>query len=100
MGKRKRVRKTRKASVVFLRIFVLLFVMTVSVGIGKQMLRYQEVQKELAVVTAEIEAEQEKQLDFDSRKQYYTSDAYIEQIAREQLGMVKPNEIIYINRSE
>jgi len=100
MGKRKRVRKTRKASVVFLRIFVLLFVMTVSVGIGKQMLRYQEVQKELAVVTAEIEAEQEKQLDFDSRKQYYTSDAYIEQIAREQLGMVKSNEIIYINRSE
>ena len=100
MGKRKRVKKTRKASVVFLRVFMVLFVMTVSVGIGKQALRYQEVQKELAVVTAEIEAEEEKQLDFDSRRQYYTSDTYIEQVAREQLGMVKPNEIIYINRSE
>ncbi|MBQ3616256.1 MAG: septum formation initiator family protein [Anaerotignum sp.] len=100
MEKRRRIRKSRKASSVFLRLFMLVFVVTVSVGIGRQALRYQEVQEELAVVTAEIEAEQEKQLDFDSRKEYYTSDTYIEQIAREQLGMVKPNEIIYINRSE
>ena len=47
-----------------------------------------------------IEAEKEKQLNFETRKEYYTGDVYIEQVAREQLGMVKPNEIIYINRSE
>ena len=64
------------------------------------MVRYQEVKDELAVVTAEIEAEKEKQLTFETRKEYYTSDTYIEQVAREQLGMVKSNEIIYINRSE
>jgi cell division protein FtsB len=52
------------------------------------------------VVTAEIEEEKEKQLNFETRREYYTSDAYVEQVAREQLGMVKPNEIIYINRSE
>ena len=100
MEKKKRIRKSRKASSVFLRLFVFVFVVAISVGIGKQAIRYQEVQAELAVVTAEIEKEEERKLDFDSRKEYYTSDVYIEQVAREQLGMVKPNEIIYINRSE
>ena len=83
-----------------MRLFLLVFVCAVLVGIGKQAIRYQEVQEEMAVVTAEIEAEQEKQLNFETRKEYYTSDSYIEQVAREQLGMVKPNEIIYLNRSE
>ena len=31
---------------------------------------------------------------------YYNSDVYIEQMAREYLGMVKPNEVLYINRGE
>lgn len=100
MEKKKRNRKPRKLSSVLLRGFLFVFVMMITVGIGKQAIRYQDVQEELAVVTAEIEAEQEKQQDFDSRKEYYNSDTYIEQVAREQLGMVKPNEIIYINRSE
>lgn len=100
MEKRKRIRKSRKASSLFVRLFLLVFVCAVFVGVGKQAVRYQEVQEEMAVVTAEIEAEQEKQLTFETRKEYYTSDSYIEQVAREQLGMIKPNEIIYINRSE
>ena len=100
MEQKKRIRKSRKPSSLFLRMFLLVFVVTVSVGIGKQAIRYQELQDELAVVTAEIEAEQDKQLNFETRKDYYNSDSYIEQVAREQLGMVKPNEIIYINRSE
>lgn len=100
MEKRKRIRKSRKASSLFVRAFLLVFVCAVSVGIGKQAIHYQEVKEELAIVTAEIEAEQEKQLNFETRREYYTSDSYIEQVAREQLGMVKPNEIIYINRSE
>ena len=100
MEKRKRIRKSRKASSLFVRMFLLVFVCAVFVGVVKQAVRYQEVKEEMAVVTAEIEEEQEKQLTFETRKEYYTSDSYIEQVAREQLGMIKPNEIIYINRSE
>ena len=100
MEKKKRNKKSRKASALFVRVFLLVFVCAISVGIGKQAVRYQAVKEELAVVTAEIEAEQEKQLNFETRKEYYMGDVYIEQVAREQLGMVKPNEIIYINRSE
>ena len=100
MEKRKRIKKSRKASAFFVRVFLLAFVCAVFVGTGKQAVRYQAVKEELAVITAEIEAEKEKQLNFETRKEYYTGDVYIEQVAREQLGMVKPNEIIYINRSE
>ncbi|MBQ7758625.1 FtsB family cell division protein [Anaerotignum sp.] len=100
MEHRKKIKKSRKPSSLFVRVFLFVFVVTVSVGIGKQALHYQELQEELAMVTAEIEAEQEKQLEFETRREYYTSDAYIEQVAREQLGMVKSNEILYINRSQ
>ena len=100
MAKNRKTKKNRTLSGIMVQVFLLVFVGAVSVGIGKQAIRYQEVKEELAVVTAEIEAEKERQLDFDSRKEYYQSDSYIEKIAREQLGMVKSNEIIYINRSE
>lgn len=100
MEQKKKNRKSGKPLSLFLRTFLFVFVVAVSIGIGKQMVYYQELQEELAVVTAETEKEEKKQQEFETRKEYYTSDSYIEQVAREQLGMVKPNEILYINRSE
>ncbi|MBP3629183.1 MAG: septum formation initiator family protein, partial [Anaerotignum sp.] len=83
MEKKRKMKKSRKASSLFVRLFLLVFVCAVSVGIGKQAIRYQEVKEELAAVTAEIKEEENKQLDFETRKEYYTSDTYIEQVARE-----------------
>ena len=76
MGQKKKNKKSKKISGLFLRVFVLVF------------------------VVAQVKEEKEKQQEFEARREYYTSDAYIEQIAREQLGMVKSNEILYINRGE
>ena len=78
----------------------MIFVAVISIGIGQMHLHYQDLLEEQALLAAEIEAEKQRQLDFENRKEYYNSDSYIEQIAREQLGMIKPNEILYINRSE
>lgn len=100
MGQRKKNKKTKKISGLFLRVFVLVFVVAGAVGIGRQAARYQEVKDETASVAAQVKEEKEKQQEFEARREYYTSDAYIEQIAREQLGMVKSNEILYINRGE
>ena len=100
MGQRKKNKKTKKISGLFLRVFVLVCVVAVAVGIGRQAARYQEVKDETASVAAQVKKEKEKQQEFEARREYYTSDAYIEQIAREQLGMVKSNEILYINRGE
>lgn len=100
MGQKKKNKKSKKISGLFLRVFVLVFVVAVAVGIGRQAARYQEVKDETASVAAQVKEEKEKQQKFEARREYYTSDAYIEQIAREQLGMVKSNEILYINRGE
>ena len=100
MGQKKKNKKFKNISGLFLRVFVLVFVVAVAVGIGRQAARYQEVKDETASVAAQVKEEKEKQQEFEARREYYTSDAYIEQIAREQLGMVKSNEILYINRGE
>lgn len=100
MEQKKKKKRSQKPSSLFLRVFLLVFVGAVSVGIGKQALHYQELQEELTAVATQIEKEEERQLEFEGRKEYYTSDSYIEQVAREQLGMVKPNEVLFINRSE
>ena len=100
MGQKKKNKKSKKISGLFLRVFVLVVVVAVAVGIGRQAARYQEVKDETASVAAQVKEEKEKQQEFEARREYYTSDAYIEQIAREQLGMVKSNEILYINRGE
>ena len=100
MGQKKKNKKSKKISGLFLRGFVLVFVVAVAVGIGRQAARYREVKDETASVAAQVKEEKEKQQEFEARREYYTSDAYIEQIAREQLGMVKSNEILYINRGE
>lgn len=61
---------------------------------------YEQVKQERSVVASQLQEEQDKKLEYENRKEYYNSDSYIEQIAREQLGMIKPNEVLYINRGQ
>lgn len=96
----KKGKKSRGISSSFLRIFLLVFVCTVAVGIGNQANRYQELLEEKAALQNEIDAETARQSEFQKQQDYYNSDSYIEQMARDYLGMIKPNEILYINRSE
>ena len=100
MTKRRKQKKQQKSYGLFLRGFLFVFAIAVLIGVSKQYIYYQELQQEQEIVLAQIEEEKEKQAGFENRKEYYHSDAYIEQVAREQLGMIKPNEILYINRSE
>lgn len=61
---------------------------------------YEQIKQERMAVASQIQGEQNKELEYENRKEYYNSDSYIEQIAREQLGMIKPNEVLYINRGQ
>ncbi len=70
------------------------------IGVFGQAKAREALQKERLEVAAQIQEEQKKQQSFEKDKEYYTSDSYIEQAAKEQLGMVKPNEVLYINRSQ
>ncbi|MBM6951514.1 septum formation initiator family protein [Anaerotignum lactatifermentans] len=92
--------KTRRMDRLFIRAFLVVFVGAVGVGMYWQMQEYRALQREAAELEQQIAQEQERALDFEAQKEYYNSDSYIEQIAREKLGLVKSNEILYINRGE
>ena len=55
-GAEKRI-KIQKISGLFLRVFVLVFVVAVAVGIGRQAARYREVKDETASVAAQVKEE-------------------------------------------
>jgi cell division protein FtsB len=45
-----------------------------------------------------IEEEKNKQVLVESQKHYYESDSFIEKFAREKLGLVKSNDVLYMDR--
>lgn len=85
---------------VFVRVFLSVFIFAVGVGVVSQAKAFDQIKQERLSIASQIKEEQQKQIEYEKRKEYYNSDSYIEQIAREQLGMIKPNEVLYINRGQ
>jgi len=61
---------------------------------------YNQLRTELDRVEANIEEERRRRDDLSLRMQIWDSDAYIERLARERLGMVRPHEIVFRNIAE
>lgn len=55
-------------------------------------IRGHQLNTQEAQLNAEIRAQQEKYQQLQALEQYLQSDEYIEEVAREQLGLVKPGE--------
>lgn len=96
----KKSKKTKRLDRLFLRSFLVVFAIAVAGGIAGQANALASIQAEQAEIAEQIAQEKKKAEEFEYQREYYNSDSYIEQIAREQLGMLKPNEILYINRSQ
>lgn len=58
---------------------------------------YNELRAELNQVQAAIAREAAEVEQLYLQITFFDSDAYIEQLARERLGMVRPNEIVFRN---
>ena len=59
--------------------------------------RYNELSAELDRVNAQIAAEHATMEDLEMRLLFFDSDAHIERLARERLGMVRQNELVFLN---
>ena len=92
----KKKRKGKFSAFLFLMFWMLIIVMFSGLAIN-QASRYNNYKNELDKVTAELERERKIYDELLDQKIYYDSDAYIEKLAREQLGYVKPDEIVFIN---
>lgn len=80
--------------------FMICFTATVAYCCVDQMGIYYHLKEEEKQIQQSLEAEKKKKMELNARKDYYSSDAYIEKIAREQLGLIKPNELLFINRGK
>ena len=65
-----------------------------------QAVRYNELRAELGRVSVLLENEQAAIEDLEMRLMFFDSDAHIERLARERLGMVRQNELVFINIAE
>ena len=78
--------------IVFMVICAVVIVFSISSNLNK----YKELKSEETLLKENIAAENEKTEKLYEEKEYYTSDDYIEVVARNQLGLIKPNEIVFI----
>ena len=62
-----------------------------------QATRYNELRAELDRINGEIATKRVMEADLEMRLLFLDSDAIIERLARERLGMVRQNEIVFVN---
>ena len=62
--------------------------------------RYNQLRADLDRIKDDIAREQSIHQDLNNQLAFFDSDAYIEILARERLGMIKPNEIVFRNIAE
>ena len=79
------------------KILVLLFIIYFAYTLIAQQKTLNSYAKEKEKYDDNIKTAQEEQNDLKEMKENINSDEYIEQVAREKLGMYYPNERVYID---
>ncbi len=92
-------KKTKKWLWLYAVIWIFTAVMFTAI-IVMQMSGYNDYRRELARVREELEYEDQVREELLDEMVFNESDAYIEQQAREQLGLIRPDEILIINDAE
>lgn len=101
MGKaKKKSRKKRIAGYNYLGMIAIALVVFILLGV--LMMKSEDLQNRLAVYDAKaatleqaIEDEKERTETIDELREYMQTDEYAEEVAREKLGLVKENEIVF-----
>lgn len=79
-------------SITFVVAILFIAMMTQSISVEKQLSQYQQEQEELDNKMTE---ETERTKEIDDMKEYMETDEYAEEVARDKLGLVKDNEIVF-----
>lgn len=75
---------------------ILFFAVYASYVLVKQEIEINKYEKEKISYLEQINLAKQKQEEYKNYSEYVNSDEYIEKIAREKLGMLLPEERIYI----
>jgi len=87
VGEKKRIKWSR----VLLLIFLVYFVYTFTA----QQLKINDLKRQEMELSREIERLSAERAELQREIELLNTDSYIEELARDQLGLVKPGEILY-----
>ena len=93
--KKKRTVNYNRLGLLAITAVVLLFLGGLYLGSMRLEQRLQMYEAKKEKLTQEIAEEKERTAEIDSLKTYMKTDAYAEEVAREKLGLVKPDEIVF-----
>ena len=95
-AKRRAIRAKKRRAYMYFYIPFWLLIVSVFVGFMiTQLALHETYVAELESLHAELAIEEQIARDLQYRQFFYQSDAYIEQLAREMLGFVRENEVIF-----
>ncbi len=80
-------------------VAVIAFLMYACLVVGKQEIAFQKYETEMKEYERLIEEEELRKEELIITKNQISSREYIEEIARDKLGFVMPNEIIFVDAS-
>ncbi len=93
MGRRKRFRKhLGSLAIAGVVLLMLMFVSVAGIGLRVQNMNKQERIKELE---AQIEEQKKKEKEIEEYRKYVQTKKYAEEVAKEKLGLVYEDEIIF-----
>lgn len=79
-------------SITFVVAILFIAMMTKSISVEKQLSQYQQ---KLEKLDNKMTEETERTKEIDDLKEYMGTDEYAEEVARDKLGLVKDNEIVF-----
>lgn len=97
MQKQVKVKKKKKIELDYIRIILVLFVGYFVCTIVKQQFSLNEYDVKIADLEMQIETANEKVEEINELKEKVNTTEYIETVARNELGLIKPYEKIFID---
>ena len=99
MRKRRNVKKKKK-SFNIVHLAAIAFVLYFGFTFCDQQIKINKYNSQIEMYNKEIEAKQNLVEYYNTQSENITSDEYIESVARERLGLVKPYETIYVDANK
>ena len=88
---------TQKKKFKLNRLIIAVAICIVAVVLIRQQLVINSYNKKIADLKSEIKTEEKRTKEIEKKAALYSSDEYIEKVAREELGLVKPDEKVFVD---
>jgi cell division protein FtsL len=91
------MKSNQKSGFKTVHLIILIAVCLVSVVFIRQQITINSNNNEIKTINEQIEAENKKAKEIKEKEKQYATDEYVEQIARDELGLVKPDEKVFVD---